>query len=192
MSGAFMDRARYFAALFLLMTPGAFLYWFSIHPFIGFWRKLPPTITLGIHFLMMGAVAAILLLFRRTLLAVDFGGQPVLEATGVLLMAASLVLKAHVSRLLTKRILMGVAELAPEQTKTPLLTSGPFARVRNPRYLQVLMAHSPALCSPTTWQGMCCSRSLWCSCASSSGWKRRNCRIVSARSMWTTAPVCRD
>jgi len=56
-----------------------------------------------------------------------------------LLIALSVIMRAQVSKQLTKRILTGMPELAPDKYQTPLLTEGPYARVRNPRYLQVLV-----------------------------------------------------
>ena len=58
---------------------------------------------------------------------------------GVLLIALSVVMRRHIAHHLTKKILMGMPELAPEKFPASLLTEGPYARVRNPRYLQVLV-----------------------------------------------------
>ena len=45
-----------------------------------------------------------------------------------------------VSSRLTKRILMGIPELAPDRHGVPLITDGIYARLRHPRYVQVAMA----------------------------------------------------
>ena len=135
-----MDEVRYYAALLLLMTaPGGTLYWVSIHPFIRLWRKIGPAGTLTVHFSFMAVLACLVVLIRHPLLSVQFETQPVLVAASALLMAVSVVLRVRISKHLTKKILMGIPEIAPERN-SPLLTQGPFARVRNPRYLQVLMA----------------------------------------------------
>jgi protein-S-isoprenylcysteine O-methyltransferase Ste14 len=70
---------------------------------------------------------------------VEFGSHPLLMVPAALLIVLSAILRALVSRHLTKWILLGLPELAPEQFHTPLLTDGVYARVRNPRYLQVLV-----------------------------------------------------
>lgn len=88
----------------------------------------------------MGVLAWLVLVVRKPLLSVQFGTQPWLMPAAMLVFALSVALRIRISRHLTKRILMGIPELAPERNPTPLLTEGPFARVRNPRYLQVLLA----------------------------------------------------
>ena len=136
-----MDQTRYYAALLLLMTaPAGTMYWLSIHPFVRFWRKVGPAPTLIIHFCFMVVLACLVILVRRPLLAVQFGAQPWLMAPAALLLALSMLLRIQVSRHLTSRILTGIAELSPDRNPAPLLTAGPFARVRNPRYLQILLA----------------------------------------------------
>ena len=141
MQGSAMDQARYYTALLLLMTaPGGMMYWFSIHPFIGFWRKIGPPGTLAIHLFFLTVLAGLVVLVRKPLLVVQFGSEPWLMVPAVLLFALSIVLRIQVSRHLTRKILMGIPELAPDRNPSPLLTKGPFARVRNPRYLQVILA----------------------------------------------------
>jgi protein-S-isoprenylcysteine O-methyltransferase Ste14 len=141
MQGSAIDHARYYAALLLLMTaPGGMLYWFSIHPFIAFWRRIGPPATIAIHFVFMAVLASLAVLLRGPLLAVQFGTQAWLIVLAVPVFALSIVLRIQVSRHLTSRILSGIAELAPDRNPAPLLTKGPFARVRNPRYLQIMLA----------------------------------------------------
>ncbi len=136
-----MDNVRYYAALVLVMgMPGGLLYWFSIHPFIGFWRKVGPRKTIAAHMAGIFVLAFLIYLVRAPLLAVEFGTQPFLMVPAVLLIVISGILRVQVSRQLTKKILLGMPELAPEKFKTPLLTEGLYARVRNPRYLQILVA----------------------------------------------------
>lgn len=120
--------------------PGGVLYWVSIHPFIRFWRRLGPRVTLAIHFFFMSLLGLVFFLFRAPLLAVEFGSNALLVAFGVILLATSVALRVRLSRQLTKKVLMGVAELAPNPDRFPLLTKGIYSRVRNPRYLQVMLA----------------------------------------------------
>lgn len=136
-----MDQARYYLALYLLMfSPGALLYWFSIHPFIRFWRRVGVPATLVIHYGLVLAVAGILFAFRKPLLSVDYGTQPVTIALAVPLFVFSIMQRVKISRQLKQRILQGIPELAPDKHPTPLLTEGAYARVRNPRYLQLMLA----------------------------------------------------
>jgi protein-S-isoprenylcysteine O-methyltransferase Ste14 len=135
-----MDTVRYYTALLLLITmPGGLLYWCSIHPFIRFWRRIGPRKTIAVNLAGTTLLSVLIFLLRAPLLSVEFGTRLPLIVPGALLIALSVVMRRHISRHLTKKILTGMPELAPEQYKTPLLTEGPYARVRNPRYLQVLM-----------------------------------------------------
>jgi protein-S-isoprenylcysteine O-methyltransferase Ste14 len=136
-----MPAVRYYVALCIVaLVPGAFLYWFSIHPFIHFWRRLGARTTLRLHLSAILLLAVTVFLLRRRLLAVDFGSNAVLAALAIPIFAASLVLRVLVAKHLTNRILSGLAELAPAAGASPLLTEGIYARIRHPRYVQILLA----------------------------------------------------
>jgi len=135
-----MDHARYYVALMLPMTlPGGILYWFSIHPFISFWRKLGVPVTLALHAIFLALLASLAFALRKPLLSIQFGTQAWLIVPAALLFGLSIALRIGISRHLTGRILVGIPEMSPDQSPAPLLTKGPFARVRNPRYLQILV-----------------------------------------------------
>ncbi|SPF56712.1 putative Isoprenylcysteine carboxyl methyltransferase [Candidatus Sulfopaludibacter sp. SbA4] len=136
-----MDAVRYYAALLLLMLmPGGLLYWCSIHPLIHFWRRIGPRKTIAVHLAGLTLLAYLFYLLRKPLLAVEFGSRPAFLVPGLLLIALSVAMRARVSRHLTGKILTGMPELAPDKYPVHLLTDGPYARVRNPRYLQILVA----------------------------------------------------
>jgi len=136
-----MDAVRYYAALLLLMMmPGGLLYWCSIHPLIRFWRRIGLRMTIAVHLAGLTLLAYFFYLLRQPLLAVEFGSRPAVLVPGVLLIVLSVVMRARVSRHLTGKILTGMPELAPEKYQAHLLTDGPYATVRNPRYLQILVA----------------------------------------------------
>ena len=136
-----MDQVRYYAALLLVMfAPGGLLYWFSIHPLIRFWRRVGPQLTLTIHCLFIVVVAWILFGFREPLLSVEFGTHTLLVAAGALLLAVGIVLRVKISRHLDMRILSGLPELDPAGRGVPLLTEGMYAKVRHPRYLELMLS----------------------------------------------------
>ncbi len=136
-----MDRVRYYAALYLLMAaPGAILYWFSIHPFIRFWRKVGARRTVFLHYGLIVAVAIGVFQIRKPLLSVEFGTHPALVAVAVVWFAATIVMGVITSKHLKKKILWGIPELDPERQGVPLLTQGSYSRVRHPRYLQVMLS----------------------------------------------------
>ena len=135
-----MNAARYWVALFLVAyIPGIFLYWFSVHPFVRFWRRVGARRTMAIHSALMLLLAAAIFMVRRPLLAVEFGTKPVLIAVAISLLAVCVAGRVVVSKQLKSRILTGLPELAPEAYGSRLLTEGGYARVRHPRYVQIVV-----------------------------------------------------
>jgi len=135
-----MDTFRHVLTLLMLMfMPGAVLFWFLVHPFIRFWRRLGLRRALAIYYTLMVAFVAGVFLLRKTLLAVDFGTNPVLIAVAVPMLAASIVLRRKISRHLRFSTLGGLPELAPESHPQPLLTEGIYSRIRHPRYVEALL-----------------------------------------------------
>jgi protein-S-isoprenylcysteine O-methyltransferase Ste14 len=123
-----------------MFFPGGILYWFSVHPFIGFWRRIGLHAALAVNYTLIGLVAAMAWLARRPLLSIEYGDHPPLAITGGALIAASVAMRFVVSSRLTKKTLMGLPELAPGSHGVPLLTGGIYARLRHPRYVQVAVA----------------------------------------------------
>jgi protein-S-isoprenylcysteine O-methyltransferase Ste14 len=122
-----------------MFMPGAVLFWFLVHPFVRFWRRIGLRRTLAIHYTVLAAYAASVFLLRKTLLAVDFGTNAILIAWAVPILAASIVLRLQISRHLRFSTLGGLPELAPESHPQPLLTEGIYSRLRHPRYVEVLL-----------------------------------------------------
>ena len=136
-----MDRVRYWLALGeVTLMPGALLYWFSIHPFVRFWRGVGVRVTAALHILMIFVVGSGIYLLRGRLLAVEYGTNPLLIAISVPVLIASFVLKRALARHLKLRILIGMPELAGESSTQRMLCEGIYARIRHPRYLEVLLA----------------------------------------------------
>lgn len=132
-----MNQVRYVLALATLMfVPGSILFWFSLHPFIRFWRKAGARAALAFHYLLIALLAALVYWQRRRLLAIEFGSNWVLATIGVALLFAGAILKRQFGAYLRFRILTGLPELDPEKYQSPLLTEGIYARIRHPRYLQ--------------------------------------------------------
>jgi protein-S-isoprenylcysteine O-methyltransferase Ste14 len=133
-----MDTVRYYLALLLLMTtPGGLLFWFSVHPFIGFWRRLGVRLTLTIHYGLIAVLAAAAFLLRGPLLAVDFGTNRVLIGLAVPVFLVGIVIAFQRRRQLKTKILVGFPEVDPQKYPPKLLTEGIYARIRHPRYVEV-------------------------------------------------------
>jgi protein-S-isoprenylcysteine O-methyltransferase Ste14 len=134
------DWIRYaLAVLVVVFTPGAFLYWFVIHPFVRFWRRAGHRLALAAAFTVLIATSWWLWTVRHTLLTIDLGGSVLTAIPGIALLIASGVLRRAVSRQLKMPVLLGLPELAPERFESRLLEQGIYARVRHPRYAQVLL-----------------------------------------------------
>ena len=136
-----MNTTRYVLALFLVITlPPLFLYWLLIHPFVNFWRGkgIGPAYTMILSMI----VAAMIGLFalRHFLLGIDYGTSYPLAALGVALLIVAGSLRFKLQKHLDLRTLVGFPEIAPDRFPRPLITEGMYARIRHPRYVQLLIA----------------------------------------------------
>ena len=136
-----MSEIRYcIAVAFVCLVPGVFVYWFSIHPFVNFWRRVGAGRTVGLHLAFMGLIALIVSTQRSWLIAVEFESHLWLYVAGGGLMALSAVLRKRLGWELRLSTLLGFPEVDPARYPQPLLTGGPYAHVRHPRYLQLTLA----------------------------------------------------
>lgn len=134
-----MNRARYFVGVLLVVSmPPALLWWFLVHPFIGFWRRLGARTSLAAVAGSMIALMVGLVFFREPLVGRSLGTSWPLVGLAVVLAAGAATLGIRRKRHLTTRILSGVPEL--EGDAGNLLTEGPYAVIRHPRYVEVMLA----------------------------------------------------
>ena len=135
-----MNSVRYFIALVTLISlPPGILLWFAIHPFARFWRRLGPVWTYALLGVPMGLLMVAVFLARRRLLAIDFGTSPPLIALSVLTIAVGSWMALRRRKLLTHGILVGLPELSQHRYPGKLLTEGVYAKIRHPRYMEVLL-----------------------------------------------------
>jgi protein-S-isoprenylcysteine O-methyltransferase Ste14 len=135
-----VNTLRYVLAVLLIVTvPPAVFVWFVIHPFVRFWRRLGPGWTYAV--LAVPWIASMGLLFhaRSVLLGADFGTRWALVAVGVAVFAGALALGFTRRRQLTMSILSGIPELRGGDPGR-LLTEGVYARLRHPRYVEVMLS----------------------------------------------------
>ena len=136
-----MNTARYFLALFLVITlPPLFLYWLLIHPFVSFWRGKGIALTYTVVLTIIGAAMIGLFSIRHDLLTTDFGMNYPLLTLGVLLLILSGRLRFAIQKHLSIKTLLGFPEIAPDSFPRELITDGIYARMRHPRYVQLLIA----------------------------------------------------
>lgn len=136
-----MTRARYIVGVLLLVSmPPGLAWWFVIHPFVGFWRKAGVKPTMWI--VSIGSVLTMVALWaaRESLMGRDLGHSWILVCTSVLLFALAVAMGWKRKRHLTTRILAGIPELQADGRGGRLLTEGPYAVVRHPRYVEVALA----------------------------------------------------
>jgi len=136
-----LSEVRYWVALILIcLIPGTIAYWFSIHPFIGFWRRFSVVFTMAVHGVLIVMIAAFVASQRKWMLSIEFGNQIALALAGVALLVVAGVLRRKVGSELRIATLLGFPELAPYRGDQPLLTGGLYSTIRHPRYVQLLIA----------------------------------------------------
>ncbi len=129
----------YLAAALTVTLPAAMLYWYLIHPFAAFWRRLGK----GAAFTIVGAVclgfAVWLWRYTDSWLAVHWGYHWALITVGLALYGLAAYGEQVIRRQLRFRILVGTPELDPGAPGA-LMTDGVFGRSRNPRYVNIVVA----------------------------------------------------
>ncbi len=131
-----MNIARYIGALLVVATfPSGLLFWFVVHPFIGFWRRQGPKITYTVVIAILLAVATVLVLARGVLLETEYGTNYVLVALAGVFYLIAAAIELQCRKHLKFRTLVGMPELVPEPATGKLLTAGIYGRVRHPRYV---------------------------------------------------------
>ena len=135
-----MSTARYIIAVLLMISlPPTIAWWYVIHPFVGFWRRVGKPITymvLTVFFLgsMVGLFA-----IRDALVLTDFGTNWILIGVATGLVIPTIWLSIARAKYLSFAILVGVPELEADGAGGKLLDEGIYAVTRNPRYVEVAM-----------------------------------------------------
>jgi protein-S-isoprenylcysteine O-methyltransferase Ste14 len=134
-----MDTARRIVALLLLLAlPSSLLLWLVIHPAARFWRRLGAGWTYGLLALPCAGLMASTWIERQRLLGRDLGTSwPLVGAAGVCAVLAMAIARKR-GRLLTFGVLAGLPELSGDRYPGRLLTDGIYARIRHPRYVEVV------------------------------------------------------
>lgn len=120
--------------------PPFLLYWPVVHGFIGFWRRIGPTLTFIIVLSATLLGVAGLYRLRSHLFLVDYGTSWALVVAGIALIGASAWLRFRIQRVFPSSSLLGLPELDPDRHPQNLVRDGIYARIRHPRYVQFLVA----------------------------------------------------
>ena len=135
-----MNAVRYYLALIMVVILGPVpLFWLLIHPFVRFWRRVGPGWTYGVVGSLLALAMAGLFRMRHALLAVEFGTSYYLTALGLLLVSVSTWLGFLVWWRMGLLTISGLPELAPDQHPQRLITTGVYAIIRHPRYVQLYL-----------------------------------------------------
>lgn len=134
-----MDTARYVVAVVVVaFGPPTALFWILVHPLAASFRRVGTVWTWVLAGGLMLAEIAVLVAYRDRLVGRDLGLSVPLVVLGTALLVASLVMLRAIRRRLTMRTLMGGPELTEGETGE-LQTAGIYARIRHPRYAQILL-----------------------------------------------------
>jgi len=135
-----MDRVRYFAGLAVIVTiPLALTYWFLVHPFIRFWRRLGLAMTYTLLTVIHVAVLFFCWRIRWQLLGIDYGLNWLLVAVGVTCFIVATIIGQEMKKRFTVAKLLGVPEIKSDASPQELVTNGIYSRIRHPRYASVLL-----------------------------------------------------
>lgn len=136
-----METFRYIVALLLVtLVPAMCCYWLLLHGLLPLWKRLGISASQYLLWAAVLAIAAYLSTWREVFLAREFSLQPFTATVGIILLAGAIVFRLQIERFLTWRVQLGLPEIDPIGHAHALVTEGPYAHTRHPRYLQVFLA----------------------------------------------------
>lgn len=144
------------AALVLFLQLPIPLYWFVVHPLVGFWRQRPKASYVTGLLLSWPAVTACLVVFRRELFRPDWPAAW-RDVLGIALIIFELWLFSRLTGNLGMERLVGKAELSGGGS---IERSGIYGRIRHPRYLGSFLAILGA-CLLAAKPAMWATAALW-------------------------------
>lgn len=132
-----MDTARYYLALLLVIPlPPAVLFWYVVHPFVAFWRRLGPIWTYALVGIGCFALMVPLWTHRVALLGADLGTRWWTVVLGAVLYVAGVAVWRERRKHLTISMLTGLPQIDPRRPDNRLLTEGIYGLIRHPRYVE--------------------------------------------------------
>lgn len=135
-----LDSIRYYLGLLTVATtPWAILYWYLIHPFVGLWRRVGPTVA----YIALGTLGVVMAYAtwaaRDALMVTEYGTGPVLQALAAACYLGAITIEIRCRKYLSFRILVGLPELSPQPGASKLLTEGIYGKMRHPRYVGFIL-----------------------------------------------------
>lgn len=134
------DQIRYVLAVAVWVSvPQAVLWWFIVHPFVGFWRRVGKVGTFTVLGLFYVAAGVGLFFVRDGVLAVEYGTNRALWVPAIALYLLAAWIQVRIRKQLKFSIMAGAPELEADGKGGELLDQGLYARMRHPRYVAVLV-----------------------------------------------------
>lgn len=136
-----METFRYIVALLLVtLVPAMCCYWLLLHGLLPVWKRLGISASQYLLWAAVLAIAFLMSTWRDVFLARDYGFQPIPATIGIILLFGAVVFRLHIERFLPWTVQLGLPEIDPVGHAHKLVTEGPYAHTRHPRYLQVFLA----------------------------------------------------
>lgn len=140
-SNKLMETFRYIIALLLVtLVPAVLAYWLLLQTLLPLWRRIGWVRAQIVLWAAVLVVAFALWFWRGAFLWTDYGFNPLLTAAGVVFLAGAAVFRLQIERFLPWRVQLGLPEIDPAGHAEQLVTEGPYAHTRHPRYIQVFLA----------------------------------------------------
>ena len=123
--------------LWLMFFPIPF-FWLVVHPFVDFWRKRRGRTYLAMAVLLWLVMGYSFTATRAFWFGARFQRHAFTYLLGAALVAVELVVTPRAGGALGHAILVGRAEIDPQQYPPRLVDTGIYTRVRHPRYLSAM------------------------------------------------------
>jgi protein-S-isoprenylcysteine O-methyltransferase Ste14 len=133
-----METAAYWLTLLLVVAaPPTILFWFLVHPFAEYWRRLGPAKAYPLLVAVVAATMVAIFRARGALLRIHFGVSAPLTLLAIIVFLIAFVLGLLRFKRLTPAVMLGLPELSPAESPGALVTEGIYAYIRHPRYVEV-------------------------------------------------------
>lgn len=135
-----VDLIRYWLGVMVIASwfPAIFP-WLVIHPLIEVWRSTGKTVMWLVIAPFWIGFAVVMIIFRDAVLGPDLGSHVLVGISGVVVLLTGGVLDFRRRKYLTTKILVGNPEI--DNDASNLLTGGPYAKVRHPRYVAIVLSY---------------------------------------------------
>jgi protein-S-isoprenylcysteine O-methyltransferase Ste14 len=135
-----VETARYVVGCLLVIgLPPGMAWWFVVHPFIEFWRRVgvKQTFVIGTTLALLSTIP--LYLVRDAMLMSDLGTSWIMVGVAGVLIVGAILIAVKRQKHLTMKILAGAPELERGGKGGTLLTEGAYSVTRNPRYIETIV-----------------------------------------------------